>query len=120
MVLILALSTAVEQAVACAPVTQRARVRSPVGKSFLGEVFSGCFSSCVRLMSESFRPTMSQNIVWPSQSSFHIRPVRMNGCVYGVYRLICSSCLGGGPGIELIPHPGDPTCPCVVKKKECM
>ena len=27
------------QAVACAPVTQQARVRSPVGTSFLGEVF---------------------------------------------------------------------------------
>ena len=33
-------STDVEQAVACAPVTQQARVRSPVGTSFLGEVFS--------------------------------------------------------------------------------
>ena len=33
------LSTAVEQEVACAPVTQRARVRSPVGTSFLAGVF---------------------------------------------------------------------------------
>ena len=32
---------AVEQAVACAPVTQRARVQSPVEAIFLGEVFSG-------------------------------------------------------------------------------
>ena len=32
-----------EQVVACALVTQRARVRSPVGTSFLGEVFSGFF-----------------------------------------------------------------------------
>ena len=32
-----------EQTVACAPVTQRAQVQSPVGKSFLGEVFSGFF-----------------------------------------------------------------------------
>ena len=31
--------TAVEQAVACTPVTQRARVRYPVGTSFLGEFF---------------------------------------------------------------------------------
>ena len=46
-------STAVEQAVACAPVTQRARVRSPVGTSFLGEVFQG-FSSPVRQMSGSY------------------------------------------------------------------
>ena len=39
-------STAVEQVVACALVTQRARVRSPVGTSFLGEVFSGFFLTC--------------------------------------------------------------------------
>ena len=39
-------STAVEQVVACALVTQRARVRFPVGKSFLGEVFSGFFLTC--------------------------------------------------------------------------
>ena len=37
------LSIAVGHAVACAPVRQRARVRSPVGTSFLGEVFSGFF-----------------------------------------------------------------------------
>ena len=48
-------STAVGLVVACAPVMQRARVRSPVGTSFLGEVFSG-FSSPVRQMSGSFRP----------------------------------------------------------------
>ena len=35
--------TAVGQAVACASLTQRARVRSPVGTGFLGEVFSGVF-----------------------------------------------------------------------------
>ena len=44
--------TAVEQAVACAPVTQRAWIRSPVGTSF-----PGCdFSSPVRQISGSFRP----------------------------------------------------------------
>ena len=37
------MSTAVGQVVACAPVMQRARVRSPVGTSFLGEVFLGVF-----------------------------------------------------------------------------
>ena len=37
-------STAVGQVVAYAPVTQRARIRSPVGTSFLGEVFFGVFS----------------------------------------------------------------------------
>ena len=39
-------STAVEQVVACALVMQRAWVRSPVGTSFLGEVFSGVFLTC--------------------------------------------------------------------------
>ena len=39
-------SPAVGQVVACAPVTQRARVRSPVGTSFQGEVFSEFFLSC--------------------------------------------------------------------------
>ena len=49
------MSTAVVQAVACAPVTRRVRVRSPIGTSFLGEVFRG-FYSPVRQMSGSFRP----------------------------------------------------------------
>ena len=35
--------SAVEQVVACALVMQRARVRSPVGTRFLGEVFFGVF-----------------------------------------------------------------------------
>ena len=39
-------STAVEQLVACELVTQRARVRSPVGTNFLGEVFLGFFLTC--------------------------------------------------------------------------
>ena len=39
-------STAVGQAEACVLVTQRAWVRSPVGTSFLGEVFSGFFLTC--------------------------------------------------------------------------
>ena len=37
------MSTAVGQAASCAPVTQRARVRSPVGTGFLHEVFSVFF-----------------------------------------------------------------------------
>ena len=53
------LSTAVEQVAACALVTQRARVRSPVGTNFLGEDFFGVFSSPVRQMSGNFRPTRS-------------------------------------------------------------
>ena len=51
---LLQLSTDVEQAVACAPGTKRARVRSPVRTSFLVRLFRG-FSSPVRQMSESFR-----------------------------------------------------------------
>ena len=45
-------STALEQVVACALVTQRARVRSPVGTGFLGVVFSGFIDighGCARL-----------------------------------------------------------------------
>ena len=34
------------QAVECVPVTQRARVRTPVETSFLGEVSSGFFFTC--------------------------------------------------------------------------
>ena len=63
------MSTVVEQVVACALVAQRARVQSPVGTGFLGEVFSG-FSSPVRQMSGNFRsPNIilpSPNIIWPS------------------------------------------------------
>ena len=39
-------STAVGQVVACAPVKQRARIRSPVGISFLYQVFSEFFLNC--------------------------------------------------------------------------
>ena len=42
----LIMSTAVDQVVACAPDTQKARVRSPIRTSFLGEVFSGFFLTC--------------------------------------------------------------------------
>ena len=94
-----------EQVVACALVTQRVRVRSPVGRGFLGEVFRGS-SSPVRQMSGHFRPPKSTNIIWPSSSSFHIRLVGMIQCMLGVYCLSCLCCLGGGPGIGLITHPG--------------
>ena len=63
--------TTVGQVVACVPVKQWAQVRSPVGTSFLGEVFSG-FSSPIRQMSGSFRPPRSLNIIWPSLSSIII------------------------------------------------
>ena len=63
------MSTTVEQAVACAPITQQARVRSQLGTSFLGEIFRG-FSSPVRQMSGSFRPTWSPNTNWPYNHPF--------------------------------------------------
>ena len=74
------------------------------------------FSSHVRQMSGNFRPPRSPNIIWPSQSSFHIRLVGMTECVLGVYSLSCLCCLGGGPGIGLILIRGGTPCPCVVKK----
>ena len=99
-------STAVEQVVACALVTQRARVLSPVVTGFLGEVFFRGFSSPVRQISGNFRPPRFPTIIWPSYSSFHIRLVGMTECVFGVYCLSCLCCLGGGPGIGMITHPG--------------
>ena len=63
------LSTAVGQVVACASVTQRALVRTPVGTSFLGEIFFRGFCSTVRQMLGCFRPPWSPNIIWPSLSS---------------------------------------------------
>ena len=33
----------------------------------------------------------------------------MTECVPGVYRLSCLCCLGGGPSIELLPHPERPS-----------
>ena len=68
-------STAVAQTVACAPIMQWARVRSPVGTSFLGEVFSGFFSP-VGQMSGRFGPPRSPNFIWPSLSSIIIH----SGC----------------------------------------
>ena len=58
-------STTVEQAVACMPVTQLARVRSPVGTSFLGEVFSGFFLPCKTNVRKLSAPR-SSNIIWLS------------------------------------------------------
>ena len=49
------LSTTGGQAAACAPVTQRARIRSLVGTGFMVWFFWG-FPSPVRQMSGSFRP----------------------------------------------------------------
>ena len=61
-------STAVEQVVAFSLVMQRARVRSPVGTGFLGEVFSGFFLTCKTNVRKLQAPR-SPNIIWPSLSS---------------------------------------------------
>ena len=74
---------------------------------FPGWGFFQGFSSPVRQMSGNFRPTSSPNIICSPSSSFYIRLVGMNGCVLGVYCLSCLCCLGGGPGIVLITHPGE-------------
>ena len=100
-------SIAVEQVVAFTLVTQRARVRSPVGTGFL--VFSGFFVTCQTCPETLGPPPRSPNIFWPSSSSFHIRLVGMTVCVLGVYCLSCLCCLGGIPGIGLITHPGRPS-----------
>ena len=71
-------STVVEQAVACAPVTQRVRVRSPVGTSFLGEVLFQGFSSSVRQMSGTLGPHGSRITFDHHNHPYHIRLVRMN------------------------------------------
>ena len=106
-------STAVEQVVACALVTQRARVQSPVGISFLGEVFRD-FSSPVRQMSGSFRPPRSPNIIWPSLSSVIIhygrqspemltRPKISNIQIYRASvweQQLYEAPLGGGPASQ--------------------
>ena len=53
-------STAVGQAVACAPVTQRARVRSLVGTSFVDEVFSGFFLTYKTNVREVWAPKVPE------------------------------------------------------------
>ena len=53
-------STTVEQVVACALVTQRARVRSPVGTGFLGEVFSGFFLTCKTNVGKRWAPKVPE------------------------------------------------------------
>ena len=66
-------SMAVEQAVACTPVTQWARVRYPVGRSFLGEVFSVFFSPQNKSL-EALLPHDFPNITWLLLSSLSYPP----------------------------------------------
>ena len=110
-------STAVGQAVACAPFTQRARVRSPIGTDFLGEDFSGFFLTC---------KTNARNLKAHKVPEYHLASIIIisyspcwNDLVCALclgYRLLCFCCIGGGPGIELNPHPGRPSSGLVWSK----
>ena len=85
-----------EQAVAYAPVTQRARVRSPVGTRILGEVFSG-FSLRCKTNAKNFGPHSSPVITWPSyiiQTIYHPSD-RLFGIVVST-----SDCHPIGPGFD--------------------
>ena len=67
-----------EQAVTCAPVTQRARLRFPVGISLLGEVFSG-FSLTYKINVRKLQAHMVPRISFGHHNHpYHIRLVRMN------------------------------------------
>ena len=93
-------STAIEQAVVCVPVAQRVRIRSPVGASFLGEVFFRCFFSPVRQMSGSYRPA------WFPEYHLAIIIILIISTLLELMSewMVCSCYLGGGPGIELMAH----------------
>ena len=56
------MTTAVEQAVTGASITEWPRVRSPVGTSFVGEVFWGFFLTC-KTYQEVLAPNDSPNII---------------------------------------------------------
>ena len=58
-------------AVACVSVTQRARVLSPVGTSFLDEIFPGFFLTCKTNVGKLHAPR-SPNIICPSSSTIII------------------------------------------------
>ena len=111
-------STAVEQVVARALVTQRARVRSPVGTGFLGEVFSG-FSSPVRQMSGNFRP-QGPRISFGRRNHHSIFAMLgwLSVCLVCIVFHVCAvSEVAPALGWSLI-RGGSP-CPCVVKKVLC-
>ena len=108
--LIMKLSTAVDQVLACAPVTQRTRVRSPVGRSSWVRFF-GFFLTCktnVRKLQAHNVPEYHLTVNHPSYSPCQNERVRE------WYRLSCSCYLGGGPDNELIPHSGRTSMPLYV------
>ena len=95
-------SIAVKQAVACAPVTQLARVRSPAGTRVLGEVFSGFFLNFKTIV----RRLLAHKVPDYHLAVNHPFIFALLEWMNGVYRVSCSCCLGGGPNNELIPHSG--------------
>ena len=109
-------STAVEQVVACALVTQRARVRSPVGTGFLCEVFFWGFSSPVRQMSGTFRPPKVPRLSFDRRNHHFIFALLgwLSVClVFIVFHVCAVSEVAPAFGWSLIR--GGPPCPCVVK-----
>ena len=81
----------------------------PSRDRFSGWGFFRGYSSPVRQMSGNFRP--------PKVPEYHLAviiiiphsPCWETEYVLGVYCLSCLCCVGGGPGIGLITHPGRPS-----------
>ena len=99
---------------ACTPATQLARVRFPVGTSFLGEVSSRFFSP-VGQMSGGFRAHKDPECQLVVIIIFHIRFVKKNGYVNSLYGISRSCCLGCGPVLCWYLTLGGPPFPYVVK-----
>ena len=111
-------STVVEQVIACALVTQRAWIRSPVGTGFLGEVFSGFFLTC-KTCQETFGP-QGPRISFGRRNHHSIFALLewLSVClVCTVFRVCAVSEVAPALGWSLIR--GGPPCPCVVKKVLC-
>ena len=117
-VLISRKSSAVEQVVACALVTQRARVRSSVGTGFLGEVFFGVFPHLSDKCQEPLGP-QGPRISFGRRIHHSIFALLGWLGVCFVYCLTCLCCLRGGPGIGPITHSGRPSM-SLCGQKICM
>ena len=107
--------TAMEQAVACAPVTQRTRVLSPVRTSFLGEVFSGFFLTC-KTCQEALGPQGPRIKFGRHNHPFIFTLLEWMGewmvCI--IFHVCVISEVAPALSLSLIR--GGPPCPCVVKK----
>ena len=112
----LKMSTAVEQVVACALVSQRARVRSPVGTSFLGEVFSGFFSHLSDICQEILGP-QGPRISFGRRNHHSIFALLgwLSVCLVCIVFHVCAVS-GVAPALSWSLIREGPPCPCVVKK----